>query len=666
MRYTHTLKVYLLGLGVIILLGVGGLTYFFALNQSNIQQSFSKTHAVATENFRILFYTANAVNLFQQYTVSYDPQVLQVSKSYIDSLRVVLTHIKAAAPEPIKYNLEEVDRLAGQFLLEIAGFESAYQLFSQNRQVMLRLSDSLQELNQRFLMLNRRAYRVDTQVPIAINGQYLLYNWNRIYHLTYSAYQSLCLFPPDKESMQIAIENLKTARLLIDELKNRVLWMQRPVLTHTLSNIQQGEEKGRQHLQMWNEWLQRSESIQHIHTQMMGQSTAVNQQINLQMHDQFQVAEKEKTSFLSLLLAFGLILVLGMIIFYFQLVRRLGISLKNSIDYAQQLIERLFRDEPLKAVSANELERLGQVLEIIGQRMIALYDVIANQLNELANESIRISNEMGLLSRQSSTFDSLTTSVKESLLSLNQHYISTIKHAQQMQVESQHMMSGILEGRQVHEQASSQLSQINERVRIIHDIANQTNILALNAAIEAARAGEHGRGFAVVAAEVRRLAELSRIAAAEIDQLAQKSTELSEQTSEKLSKLSNAIENILTHVESIVKSKHQFEEENANLTHTLEQFQQNVQHSHPWYEKMTQRVEKFSVSLEKLIARFNHLGQKNVLLPRNEQEQTLSKQNAKPVNRAIAENGDLMSKSAPKVNGKSVELKQHKMVFNRS
>ncbi|WP_289054689.1 methyl-accepting chemotaxis protein [Carboxylicivirga marina] len=80
------------------------------------------------------------------------------------------------------------------------------------------------------------------------------------------------------------------------------------------------------------------------------------------------------------------------------------------------------------------------------------------------------------------------------------------------------------------EESMQAVNDINDKINVVVQIAEKTDLLAINAAVEAARAGDEGRGFAVVAAEVRKLAERSQEAANSIVSLAERGAQLSEKS----------------------------------------------------------------------------------------------------------------------------------------
>lgn len=127
--------------------------------------------------------------------------------------------------------------------------------------------------------------------------------------------------------------------------------------------------------------------------------------------------------------------------------------------------------------------------------------------------------------------------------------------------EGQGVMSEATEAMNQIAEASTQISKI---IKVIEEIAFQTNLLALNAAVEAARAGEHGKGFAVVADEVRNLAQRAATAAGETGSLidltvgrVNKGVELTETTADSFRRLGESAASVAELIAQIAQASNE-------------------------------------------------------------------------------------------------------------
>ncbi|QOZ75314.1 methyl-accepting chemotaxis protein [Bradyrhizobium sp. CCBAU 53351] len=282
----------------------------------------------------------------------------------------------------------------------------------------------------------------------------------------------------------------------------------------------------------------------------------------------------------------------------------LGIALERmiaSLNASAEVANEIARGNlTVEAKRLSDKDKLGIALETMVQRLRQIVSEALTAAQNVSAGSQELSASAEQLSQgateQASSAEEASSSMEEMASNVKQN-ADNANQTEQIAAQSAKdaEASGAAVGRAVQA-----MQTIAEKITIVQEIARQTDLLALNAAVEAARAGEHGKGFAVVASEVRKLAERSQAAAAEIGTLSAETVKVAQEAGGMLSKLVPDIKKTADLVQEITAACREQDVGAAQINQAIQQLDKVGQQNASASEQVSSTSEELASQAEQL------------------------------------------------------------------
>ncbi len=241
-----------------------------------------------------------------------------------------------------------------------------------------------------------------------------------------------------------------------------------------------------------------------------------------------------------LIISTFVVIILGIVLLYI-ITQSITAPIHRGIQVAHLIAEGDLTQK-LDIDRKDEIGILAEALNKVSMNLRSIIGHLVENSSLIEESSLRLLESANEISdgakQQAAASEEISSSMEEMYANIQQN----TENAQQTKMIAELSAKEVKKSQESFHMATKSLSDITSKVSIINDIAFQTNILALNAAIEAARAGEHGKGFAVVAGEVKKLADKSRIATTEINDVSQSTIIMSKTAGRELEALVPEIE----------------------------------------------------------------------------------------------------------------------------